>query len=80
MPGFTGAYKFTGRISSNWLKSERPMCLKRFMDDESGATAIEYGLLTALISLVMISSFNALGDHLKSTFATVSTQLAAGSK
>ena len=56
------------------------MSLKRFMNDESGATAIEYGLITALISLVMIGSLNALGGHLKSTFATVSTQLAAGSK
>jgi pilus assembly protein Flp/PilA len=56
------------------------MSLKRFMDDESGATAIEYGLITALISLVMIGSLNALGGHLKSTFSTVSTQLAAGSK
>jgi len=56
------------------------MSLKPFMDDESGATAIEYGLITALISLVMIGSLNALGGQLKSTFATVSTQLAAGSK
>jgi pilus assembly protein Flp/PilA len=56
------------------------MCLKRFVNDESGATAIEYGLITALISLVMISSLSALGGQLKSTFATVSTQLAAGSK
>ena len=56
------------------------MSLKCFMDDESGATAIEYGLFTALFSLVMIGSLNALGGQLKSTFATVSTQLAAGSK
>jgi pilus assembly protein Flp/PilA len=56
------------------------MSLKRFMDDESGATAVEYGLLTALISLVMIGSLNALGGHLKSTFSTLSTQLAVVGK
>jgi pilus assembly protein Flp/PilA len=56
------------------------MSLKRFIDDESGATAIEYGLFSALISLVMIASLNALGGSLKGTFATLSTQFAAGSR
>ena len=53
---------------------------KRFLRDESGATAIEYGLLTALISVVMMGSLNALGGNLKSTFSTVSTQLAVAGK
>ena len=54
--------------------------IKRFIDDESGATAVEYGLLTALISVVMMGSLNALGGNLKSTFSTVSTQLAVAGK
>jgi pilus assembly protein Flp/PilA len=53
------------------------MAFIRFIGDESGATAIEYGLLTALISVVMMGSLNALGANIKSTFSTVSTQLAA---
>jgi pilus assembly protein Flp/PilA len=56
------------------------MSLKRFIDDESGATAVEYGLFSALISLVMMASLNALGGHLKSTFSTLSTQLTADGK
>ena len=48
----------------------------RFLRDESGATAVEYGLLAALISLAMIGSLKALGAGLSNTFSTVSTQLA----
>jgi pilus assembly protein Flp/PilA len=51
--------------------------IKRFLRDESGATAVEYGLLTALISLVMIVSLNAVGVGLSNTFSTASTELAA---
>jgi pilus assembly protein Flp/PilA len=51
--------------------------IKRFLADESGATAVEYGLLTALLSVVMIGSLQALGSGLRDTFSIVSTQLAA---
>ena len=50
--------------------------LERFVRDESGATAVEYGLLTALISVALIGSFNAIAGGLNDTFSTVSTQLA----
>jgi pilus assembly protein Flp/PilA len=46
-----------------------------FFADESGATAIEYCLLAAGISIVIISSVNAVGTTLNATFGTVSTQL-----
>jgi pilus assembly protein Flp/PilA len=46
-----------------------------FLKDESGATAIEYGLIAAGISIVIIASVNAVGSSLNTTFATVSTQL-----
>ena len=49
---------------------------KRFLRDESGATAVEYGLLTALISVAIMGTLNALGAGLSDTFSTVSTQLA----
>jgi pilus assembly protein Flp/PilA len=52
------------------------MSLRRFIRDESGATAVEYGLLTALVSVAMIASLNAFGANLSDTFSTVSVQLA----
>jgi pilus assembly protein Flp/PilA len=50
----------------------------RFVKDESGATAIEYGLIAALVSVAIIAVLGTLGDNLKSTFQTVSDQLAGG--
>ena len=47
----------------------------RFAKDESGATAIEYGLIAAGISIVIIASVNSVGTTLNGTFSTVSTQL-----
>jgi pilus assembly protein Flp/PilA len=49
--------------------------LKRFLRDESGATAIEYGLIAAGISVAIITVVNNLGGQLKNTFSKVSTQL-----
>jgi pilus assembly protein Flp/PilA len=52
----------------------------RFADDESGATAIEYGLIAAGISVAIITVDNTLGSQLKSTFTTISSQLATAGK
>ena len=46
-----------------------------FLKNESGATAIEYGLIAAGISIVIIASVNSVGTTLNGTFSTVSTQL-----
>jgi pilus assembly protein Flp/PilA len=46
-----------------------------FLKDESGATAIEYGLIAAGISIVIIASVNSVGTTLNGTFSTFSTQL-----
>ncbi len=54
--------------------------VRRFANDKSGATAIEYGLIAAGISVVIITVVNALGTQLKSTFSTVTSQLAAAGK
>ena len=51
--------------------------LKRFLRDESGATAVEYGLLTALVSVVIMGAVNAVGASLSDTFTTVNDTLAA---
>ena len=44
----------------------------RFMRDESGATAIEYGLIAALIAVVIITAVTAVGTSLSTTFNTIS--------
>ncbi|MCZ7863347.1 Flp family type IVb pilin [Agrobacterium salinitolerans] len=43
----------------------------RFLKDESGATAIEYGLIAALISVAIISGATTLGGELKKTFTFI---------
>ena len=45
--------------------------------DESGATAIEYGLMAALISIAAITAMGALGNTLSNTFGFIETQEAA---
>lgn len=45
----------------------------RFIKDESGATAIEYGLIAALIALAIIVGAGALGSNLNSKFDSIST-------
>jgi pilus assembly protein Flp/PilA len=47
----------------------------RFLRNESGATAIEYGLIAAGISIAIIAVVNGLGTQLNTTFSSVSTQL-----
>ncbi len=53
---------------------------KKFLRDESGATAIEYGLIAAGISVAIITVVNTLGKQLVNTFTTVSTQLGTAGK
>jgi len=47
----------------------------RFMKDDSGATAIEYGLIAAGISVAIIAVVNTLGSTLNTKFTSISTQL-----
>ena len=54
--------------------------VKRFANDESGATAIEYGLIAAGISVAIITVVNTLGSQFKSTFTNISSQLATAGK
>lgn len=48
----------------------------RFLKDESGATAIEYGLIVALIAVVIIAAVTAIGGTLENTFNNVNDSLA----
>lgn len=45
--------------------------LSRFLKNESGATAIEYGLIAALIAVVIIGAVTSVGTNLSGTFNTV---------
>ena len=49
--------------------------IARFAKDESGVTAIEYGLIAALIAIVIIGAVTAVGGSLTTTFNNVSTAL-----
>ncbi len=49
--------------------------IKKFVNNESGATAIEYGLIAALIAVAAIAAMTTLGGKLNSTFTNVSTNL-----
>jgi pilus assembly protein Flp/PilA len=49
--------------------------IHRFLADESGATAIEYGLIAAGISLAIIAAVNGLGTKLNTKFTAINTSL-----
>jgi len=49
--------------------------LKRFLNDETGATAIEYGLIAAGISVAIIAVVQSVGSSLNTTFTSVATAL-----
>jgi pilus assembly protein Flp/PilA len=49
--------------------------LSGFVEDESGATAIEYGLTAVLIGIALIAAAGSIGTKLSATFSYVSTQL-----
>ncbi|OYX36788.1 MAG: fimbrial protein [Caulobacterales bacterium 32-69-10] len=47
----------------------------RFVKDESGATAIEYGLIAALIAVVVITAVTTLGTNLKGQFTNIANEI-----
>ncbi|RIV89999.1 Flp family type IVb pilin [Aurantiacibacter xanthus] len=51
---------------------------KKLARDEAGATAIEYGLIAALIAVAAITAMGALGNQLSSTFNKVTTEMSKG--
>ena len=50
-------------------------CIKAFVRDEFGATAIEYGLIAAGISVAIIVAVKGIGTKLNTSFGSISTQL-----
>ena len=52
--------------------------INKLIRDEAGATAIEYGLIAALIAVAAIAAMQGLGSQLKTTFEKTSSGIAAG--
>ena len=52
--------------------------ISKFVQDESGATAIEYGLIAALIAVVIITAVTTLGTNIKGNFNKVATSMGTG--
>ena len=61
------------RTLQNLFRRNSP--LARLLNDDSGATAIEYGLIAALIAVAAIAAFQLVGTNLTSTFNSVASQL-----
>ena len=65
-------------MGSELIEGNRAMSkVIAFLRNESGATAIEYGLIAAGIAIAIIVAVNGLGTQLNTTFTTVTTDLAA---
>jgi pilus assembly protein Flp/PilA len=64
--------------AQNALKFEGDWVMRliyKFLKDENAATAIEYGLIAAGISIVIITAVKGIGTKLNTTFGSISTQL-----
>jgi len=57
------------------MESNMTKLMQRFAADQSGATAIEYGLIAAGISVAIIAVVQGVGTNLKATFGSVQTAL-----
>ena len=57
-----------------------PTHIVTFFKDESGATAIEYGLIAALVSVAAIAALTSLGGSLTTLFTSVGTSVATATK
>jgi len=62
-------------VHVEWQRREDVRQLKKFLRDESGATAIEYGLIAGLIAVVIITAVTTVGTNLKTTFNKISSNL-----
>ncbi len=79
MPAFTNYIPkskiTTASCSSMAQEIEVQQLIKQFLCDESGATAIEYGLIAALIAVVIIGAVSAVGTNLAGTFNNIANNV-----
>ena len=57
------------------VRGKEEKMLKRFFLDEAGASAVEYGLLVALIAVVIMTAVSTLGTNLSTKFSSVATSI-----
>jgi pilus assembly protein Flp/PilA len=62
-------------LGSAAAKAARNETVRHLMEETNGVTAIEYGLIAALIAIAAIAAFTAVGTSLSSTFSYIATQL-----
>jgi pilus assembly protein Flp/PilA len=62
-------------MHNNRIGNQMKNLFARFLKDESGATAIEYGLIAALISVGIIAGAGSLGNSINSTFDKLGTKM-----
>lgn len=74
MPEFPVS-EFTNALELLLTTSDMVEKLKSFLTDQTAATAIEYALIAAGISIVIVAAVNGIGTKLNTTFSSVSTQL-----
>ena len=63
------------RKSTQTLEANLKRIFAKFLADESGATAIEYGLIAAGISIAIVAVVNGLGTNLNNKFTSINTSL-----
>jgi pilus assembly protein Flp/PilA len=68
-----------GSFTLKHLEGNKMEKIRNFFKDESGASAVEYGLLVALIAVVIITAVTTLGTSLASKFDAVATSVGAAS-
>jgi pilus assembly protein Flp/PilA len=66
---------FTGGSQVGAHRCPMIALIRKFYADETGATAIEYGLIAAGISLAIIAVVNGIGSHLNTKFTSINTSL-----
>ena len=66
-------------VTARALRRETARSIRRFSACESGATAIEYGLIAALIAVVIIAALTVLGQQVSGGFSTIASAVQAAS-
>ena len=61
----------------DWVDGENMPRISRFINDESGATAIEYGLIASILGVLLITAFKSVGSKLTSTFNDIASNLSS---
>ena len=62
-------------LGSAAAKAARNETVRRLMEETNGVTAIEYGLIAALIAIAAIAAFTSVGTSLSSTFSYIASEL-----